>query len=202
MKKIIFILATLSFILSACGGTPVEETPPPVTGEDIQTTAISMAWTMAAQTQTAIPTETFTPLPPTETFTPVFTATPLFTATAEMTNTPLPTATVKKDACNKALSEWGGTETKILVVNETDSAAVISLFLYQHAHGYCGYRSATIAKHQRTTFVLPVGYYSASAWEAPGETQHFNYYLDLTGVLNPDLHTLYIRKDKLQFATP
>ena len=202
MKKIIFILATLSLVLSACGGTPAEETPPPVTSEDIQATAISMAWTMAAQTQAAIPTETFTPLPPTATFTPVFTETPIFTATPVMTNTPLPTATVEKDACNKALSEWEGKETEILVVNETDRAVVISLFLYHHTHGYCGYRSATIAKHLRTTFILPVGYYSASAWEAPGEYPSLNHYLDLTGVLNPDQHILYIKEDKLQFATP
>ena len=84
MKKIIFLFMALSLLLNAC--TPAEETPPRLTDEDIQATAISMAWTMAAQTIEAMP----TPLSPTATYMPAPTA----TQTIEAMPTPLsPTAT-------------------------------------------------------------------------------------------------------------
>ena len=199
MKKLIFILAAFSLLLSACGGTPAKETPPPLTGEDVQATAVSMAWTMAAQTQTAMPTATYTPVPPT--LTPTVTPIPP-TATLAITNTPLPTATSEKDACNKPLSGWEGRESKLLVVNETKSNVIVSIFLYQSARGYCGYLYTTLGKKQSTTFTVPVGYYSASVWTAEGEQPTFRHWLDLTGILNPDKHTLYIREDMLKFVGP
>ncbi len=195
MKKLIFILAVFSLLLGACGGTPVEETPPPLTGEDVQATAVSMAWTMAAQTIAAMPTETFTPVLPT--FTPTFTPIPP-TTTLAVTNTPIPSATPEKDVCNKLLSGWSGAESKILVVNETKSTVIVSIYLYQSARGYCGYLSATLGKKQSTSFAVPVGFYSASVWTAAGEQPTYNRYLDLTGVLNPDKHTLFIRDNKLK----
>jgi hypothetical protein len=196
MKKLILLVAALSLLLGACGGTSAAETPPPLTGEDVEATAFAMAWTMAAQTQTAMPTATDTPVPPT--LTPTITA----TFTPAITNTPLPTATKEKDECNKPLSGWEGKESKILVVNETKSTVVVSLFLYQSARGYCGYLSTTLTKKQSATFTVPIGFYSASVWTVAGEQPSFSHWLDLTGVLNPDKHTLYIRDNKLKFVTP
>lgn len=80
MKKPLLILAVLVFLLSACGTT--EEASPSLTNEDVQATALSMAWTMAVETQTAMPTATYTPLPPTSTPEPTATEAPPTTATA------------------------------------------------------------------------------------------------------------------------
>jgi hypothetical protein len=203
MKKVLLILATLSIMLSACGAaTPTEETPPPLTGDDIQLTAVSMAWTMAAETIAAMPTATFTPLPPTATFTPEFTATPIATMTPLVTNTPLPTATAEGggDPCNKILSGWSGRETLIVVKNELKQTVGVSLYLYQSDRGYCGYVSKTIAGKGVSSFTLPIGYYSAYVWATEGSS--YNKYLDLTGVLNPDKHELLIRDNGLKFIGP
>ena len=202
MKKALFILATLSLVLSACGAiaAPTEEAAPVLTGEDIHATAVSMAWTMAAETMAAMPTETFTPLPPTATFTPIATSTPIATATPLMTNTPLPTATSEGDPCNKILSDWSGKETYILVKNELKRTVGVSLYLYQSDRGYCGYVSATIAGKGSTAFRVPIGYYSAYVWATEGSS--YNKYIDLTGVLNPDKHELLIRDNGLKFIGP
>ena len=202
MKKLIFILVAFSLLISACGANPAEETPPPLTSEDVQATAISMAWTMAAETIAAMPTATYTPAPPTATETPIFTATPLFTMTPLITNTPLPTATTEKDACDKFLTGWEGQETKILVVNETKTKIIVSLYLYQNARGYCGYIAREIDKKQSTTFSVPLGYYSVNAFSAAGEPSPFQHWKDLTGVLNPDKHTLYVKYTGLKFVGP
>jgi len=198
MKKLIFILAALSMLLAACGGTSAEATPT-LSLENVEATAFAAAWTMAAETQAAMPTATNTPVPPT--LTPTVTPIPA-TATPAVTNTPLPTATKEKDECNKPLSGWSGKESKILVVNETKSTVIVSLFLYQSSRGYCGYLSTTLNKKQSTTFTVPIGFYSVSVWTVAGEQPSFSHWLDLTGVLNPDKHTLYIRENKLKFVTP
>ena len=199
MRKLIFILAIFGILLSACSATPTEETPPPITAEDIQATAISMAWTMAAQTQAAIPTATNTPVPPTET--PTETPVPP-TVTPAITNTPLPTATSEKDPCDKPLGEWSGTATKILVMNETKTTVNVSLYLYSNYAGYCGWVVGQIAGNQSQMFALPAGYYYASAFTAQGEQPAFQAGLDLTGVLNSDKHTLHIMQGSLKFVGP
>ena len=201
MKKTVLILTLLSLFLGACGAiAPTEEPEPVLTGEDIQETAVAMAWTMAAETIAAMPTETFTPLPPTATFTPVFTATPVPTITPLFTATPLPTATSEGDPCNKILSGWSGRETYILVKNELKRTVGVSLYLYQSDRGYCGYVSATIAGKGAASFHVPVGYYSAYVWATEGSS--YNKYIDLTGVLNPDKHELLIRDNGLKFIGP
>ncbi|MBT7783767.1 MAG: hypothetical protein HN741_12700, partial [Anaerolineae bacterium] len=196
MKKTIFILTAFALLLSACSLPGAEETPPPITSEDIQETAISMAWTMAAETQAAMPTATF---PPTATFTPLFTETPIFTATPLVTNTPLatntplPTSTSEADECNKFLSGWSGSESLLLVDNETNSNVIVSLYLYQSSRGYCGYLSGTIEKRQSLKFTIPIGYYYISVWTAEDQKQTFTSGKDLTGIINPDKHTVFIR---------
>ena len=203
MKKALFILTLLSLLITACGvAEPTEEPAPVLTGEDIQATAVSMAWTMAAQTMEAIPTATFTPLPPTATFTPIFTATPISTATPLVTNTPLPTATAEGggDPCNKILSGWSGASSRVVVKNEMNRSVGVSLYLYESARGYCGYLSATLANKGSTTFTVPVGFYSIYAWALEGNS--YNKYLDLGGIMNPDKHEVRIRDNGLKFIGP
>jgi hypothetical protein len=202
MRKIILAFAVLGLLLSAC--TPAEETPPPLTGEDIQATAISMAWTMAAQTMAAMPTATFTPVPPTATFTPAFTATPIFSPTPLFTATPLATATTDKDRCDQVLSSWAGQESKFLIVNQTKNNVNVSLYLApNNAHNQCGYipvYANPIAKNQSTTLYVPYGTYYVYAW-ASGET-NFSVQGGGFGVGNPDKHEIQIRDGFVKFVTP
>src|SRR5512138_3874334 len=90
-----FVIAVV-LIISACAA-PV----PTMSAADVQSTAVAAAFTMVAQTQEAIPTET--PLPPTETptQTPLPTDTPVVTPTLEVTFTSAPpTANPNADPCS------------------------------------------------------------------------------------------------------
>ncbi|MFN8388004.1 MAG: hypothetical protein U0V48_14570 [Anaerolineales bacterium] len=164
MKQRLVIFGTiLSLILSACGGEPAA---PTLSSADIGATAQSAAFTMIAQTQAAVPTDT--PLPPTATFT----STPLPTDTATFTPTvdpAIPTATFTlaaqssgptADPCNKVLSEWKVPTMKIKINNETQPSGklVLSLFV-KTAQGECGFIPVTGG-----TISGPEGYYSAAAF--------------------------------------
>ena len=199
-KKIIFIFMTLSLLLSAC--TPAEETPPPLTGDDIQATAISMAWTMAVQTMEAMPTATFTPLPPTATFTPAFTATPIFSPTPLFTPTPLATAT--KDGEIKMLYAWEGDSTRLLFVNNTKGTATISLYLSEgsNARGYYGYIPVPVLQKNGSAVISAPkqGYYYVFAWMAEGDTKKSiqgNF-----GTNNPDKHEVHLSMNGVKIIGP
>lgn len=203
MKKVILALATLSLMLSACGAvTPAEEAPPALTGDDIQATAISMAWTMAAETIAAIPTNTFTPVPPTATFTPAFTPTPPFTPTPLFTVTPLATAIPEKDRCDQLLSNWVGTASRILFVNETKNDVTISIYLSpDNSENQCGYFYVPpLAKKQSTSISVPYGTFYVYAW-ASGNT---NFSLSANGyrINNPDKHEVHIRDNMIKWIGP
>lgn len=203
MKKALFILVVLTLLVSACGSdlVPTEEAAPELTGEDVQATAMSMAWTMAAQTQAAIPTATFTPVPPTATFTPVFTETPIASATPFATATSLPTATTEGDVCNKILSGWEGKESKLLLQNETKNDVSVSIYMYDNpTHDNCGYISAFLSGKSSATLTIPIGFYSVYVIAQDGS--NYNKYQDLGGILNPDKHTIFIRKEGLKYVWP
>ncbi|MBT3711768.1 MAG: hypothetical protein HOG15_00270 [Anaerolineae bacterium] len=206
MKKLVFILVTLSFLLAACGGT-AEETPPPLTGNDVQATAISMAWTMAAETMAAIPTSTFTAVPPTATYTPVFTATPIFSPTPLFTSTPLATATTDKDRCDQVLSGIAAATAKLRIVNQTTNSVSVSLYLApNNAENQCGYipvYGTPLSKNAETSVQVPYpgGYtYYVFAW-ASGDTN-----FSLSGgpftINNPDKWEIYIRDNLIKFVGP
>ena len=159
-----FVLAglCLSLILSACGA----EQPPTLSSADVAGTAQAAAFTMVAQTQQSIPTDT--PLPPTDTAT--FTPLPTDTPTASPTIDPLlPTATNTLDPnasstsqgkCDQPLVSWTVPTIKILVENETQPKGKIILALsVKTAQGECGYLPV-----YGSTVSGPEGYYSAFAW--------------------------------------
>lgn len=183
----------LCLILSACGGKPAAE--PTLNAGDIGATAQSAAFTMIAQTQAAIPTNT--PLPPTTTFT----STPLPTDTATFTPTidaSLPTATFTlapqasgptADPCNKILSGWKVPTTKIKINNETQPKGKLTLSLFVKTdHGECGFIPVT-----GNTISGPAGYYSAAAF-VDGEKSFkvFGSFL-----LNGGAWTIIIRNDTI-----
>lgn len=160
-QKLIVVTLILTLALTACGA----EQAPTVSAADVAGTAQAAAFTMVAETQLAIPTNT--PLPPTETASP--TPLPTDTPSPSPTIDPLlPTATFTLDPqspaptqgnCNKILSAWTVPTIKILVENETKPKGTIILSLYvETAFGECGYIPA-----YGGSFSGPAGYYSAFA---------------------------------------
>ncbi len=200
MKKLVFIFIAFSLFLAACDSpllAPVGEAGGDAaangeagayTQEDILATAVSMAGTMAAETQTAMPTLTFTPAPPTATFTPIFTETPLPTITPLFTNTPVPTATSEDEI--KMLYTWEGQSTRILIVNQTKADATVSLYLNEgsNARGYYGYIPVPyLAKKQSVAVEAPMqGYYCIWAWMSDGDKNWST--TGCFGINNPDKH--------------
>lgn len=166
LKRLSIILIGTAVLLSACGpqGTP---TMAPV---DIQNTAVAAAFTMVAQTQAAIPTNTLPP--PTET--PTLTPEPTFTLPP--TATPdqqfiLPTATqavnTDPNSCVKALNiAEAGPLKRVRIENNTNASVNLSLNLYvKNAFGQCGAVSYTVAKNDKSRVIqIPAGQWFAYAW--------------------------------------
>ena len=194
MKRILFVLVALSLFLGACGAQT--ETIPAVNAEDVQATAVSMAWTMAAQTLEAMPTATLTPTKlPTNTPVPP-TATPLETATPVATFTPVPTATVEKAACDQPLMSWGGQSAPIVVDNRTnEKISYISIHVSYTARGECGYVTAN-----PSSFTVPIGCFYAYA----GMTGKKNYSVGggTFCINNPDKWILVIKEDQIVLKAP
>lgn len=165
-NKLFLVLTVLAVFLAACGGQPAEPTLSP---EQVQGTAISAAFTMVAQTQAAVPTNT--PLPPTETPSP----TPLPTFTPPATPTTdfalLPTATQAAttggaDNCLHPLNvAEAGPQSNVRFENDSGGTQVtLSLNLATNLHGQCGTLVYTLGKNEKLTVSLPKGEYFAYAW--------------------------------------
>ena len=171
----------LVLLASACGAAP---TTPAISPEDLENTVVVMAATAVAQTQAAVPTNTFPPPTesPTGTFTPTNTPEPsptvdlfLPTDTALPTLTALPpstltptnaptfapqaTATPTND-CKRPLVLWKGPTATFTIVNETKPQGKITLLMSVRAKtGECGWLNIF-----GDTFSGPVGSYSAGAF--------------------------------------
>lgn len=154
MKKNVTVIALAAIlILGACAPQAAPTTSP----QDVQRTAEAAAFTMVAETQAAVPTNT--PVPPTvaATATQPPTVTPIVTLTSDpfLVNTPTgiptllpqqPTAASSSngstavDTCNKTLTEWRGPSAEFNIVNETRPQGTVVLSLYVVTpQGECGY---------------------------------------------------------------
>jgi hypothetical protein len=161
-QKLIIGTLIVGLMLSGCGAPQA----PTLSAADVAGTAQAAAFTIVAETQQAIPTNT--PLPPTETASP--TPPPTNTTIPSPTVDPLlPTATLtlapqsapstQQNDCNKILSAWTVPTIKILVENETRPKGTLILSLYvETAFGECGFIPA-----YGGSFSGPEGYYSAFA---------------------------------------
>ncbi len=170
-QKALTLGIVLIFLVSACA----PRSTPTANPVDVQHTAEAAAFTMVAQTQEAIPTNTT--VPPTEVASPTLPATltaialptdASITAVAGLpttstnlttlippTSAPPPAST---DAnCNKPLTAWQGPSASFSIFNETKPEGKIILSLYVVTDlGECGYL-ADISRG-------PVGQYSAGAF--------------------------------------
>ena len=203
----ISLVMTIAMVISACGSTPAE---PVMSAQDIQSTAVSAAFTIVAETQAAIPTNTPVPSTDTPVPTPLPTDTPIPLPTLEAplvipTFTSLPTAAANNpggDPCNKALSSSvTGYLTKIRLQNETKGDLVISLYLNLTAFGECGYRGYNLGpKDSMMITDLPTGCYNISVFvNAPDkQSKSFGYGC----INNTDLWEFQIYADNTILISP
>jgi len=206
MKRstIIYSVLLAGIVLSACANQA--QVTPEVSAEDIQFTAVAAAFTIVAETQAAIPTNT--PLPPTETPSP--TPLPTETAVPSPTLDPLviPTATTapqtsngNTDPCNQLLpSNIQGLPTKIRIYNHTNFNKVkVSLYLGKTVFGECGFAYVPVlGKNARETLSLVEGTYYIYAWTDDGK-------LNVSGsgtINNPDLWEFEISESGIRLNSP
>lgn len=165
MNKFIVLLAAIALFVSACGA----EAEPTISPADVAATAEAVAWTMVAETQAAIPTNTL--IPPTNTLEP----TPL------PTNTPIPlptqppqeqpTSTSAADRCDQPLPDSpAGQYTRLRLINETKAQVNLSIYLYETPFGECGYRGYQLNKGDTIVIEFVQGCYSFYAWVNAGSS--------------------------------
>jgi hypothetical protein len=155
-------------LLIACGAEPAATPNPTLNAADLQNTAAAVAFTMIAETQTALPTAT---PPPTATVTdtpaPTVTLPPL--PSLETTLTAVPTGdSGGQDPCvDQALPpSLEGEPVRIRINNSTEAALSVSVYLQQATpQGQCGYRSYTIPPGEFMVLNdLVEGCYTLWAW--------------------------------------
>ena len=179
--RISSVVLLVLLLASACSATP---TVPAISTEDLENTVVVMAATAVAQTQAAVPTNTFPPPTesPTETFAPTNTpapsptvdlliptdtALPTFTALPPATITPTNSPTFAPQAtaaptndCSHPLVYWQGQTATFTIVNETRPQGKITLLMSVLAKtGECGWLNIV-----SDTFSGPVGSYGAGAF--------------------------------------
>lgn len=206
MKRLTMIsmLVSAALVISACGGTPAEPTLSP---EDIQSTSVAAAFTIIAETQAAIPTNT--PLPPTDTPepTPLPTDTPQPSPTLDAavvpTFTSVPQSSTTKDPCDKLLpNPITGHPARIRIHNNTRYEGVkISLYLGLTPFGECGFAHIPIfGRQQVETYThLVQGGYTMYAWTDDGQLNVGPAFVNITG---PDMTTFEIRDGVISITGP
>lgn len=155
MKRLIFIVALLTLLLSAC----VAQAVPTIDPAQVQASAISAASTMIAQTQAAIPP---TPVPtdtPQATPTPLASPTPFVLPTSVLASPTTSSSSGGGDPCNAPLpASPPGPKTIIMIQNNSGAQANVSIYLEKTKFGQCGYRGYQLAKGSSVTITdLPYG---------------------------------------------
>ncbi len=163
--SILTLVLMITLLISGCGA----QATPTVNAVDIQSTVAAAAFTIVAETQSAIPTAT--PPPPTATFTdtPAATNTLPPLPSSEVTITPVPNGNSGGgDPCiNKVLpAVLQGETVKIRINNSTKATLAISVYLNQTVpQSVCGYRTYNLDPGQSVVINdLVEGCYTLWAW--------------------------------------
>ncbi len=154
-------------IISACGANSPPATPT-INPVDLQSTMMSAALRIVAETQAAIPTAT---PPPTATITntpaPTATFPPLPSSEAAFTPIPGGNSGVEDPCINTVLPEsLAGKTIRIRIDNPTKAALKVSVYLLQSGpQSVCGYRSYSLAAGESLVINdLVEGCYTLWAW--------------------------------------
>lgn len=171
--SILTLVLMITLMISACGARAAQITPT-LNAVDLQSTAAAVAFTMIAETQSAIP--TVTPPQPTATFTdtpaPTVTVPPL--PSLETTFTAVPTGiSGGEDPCIHQVlpASLEGETVKIRIDNSTKAALTVSVNLQQATpQSECGYRTYTLAPGEFLVINdLIEGCYTIWAWNPDPE---------------------------------
>lgn len=202
MKHFTFylVIIAIAMVISACGAEPV----PTISAADVQLTAVVAASTMVAQTQAAMPTAT--PLPPTETPTqtplPTDTSLPTLNVTFTSTTAPVSNNSGGDPCATRVLAPTGGRETIIRIVNTTNVAITVSMYLNETAsHGDCGYRGFTLSRNNDIVYYdLVQGCYNLWAWsdDTRGRFNSSGYGC----INNSDKWTFEVSESTIKFVGP
>jgi len=165
----------MMLIVSACGASP--QAAPTINPIDLQSTAISAASTIIAETQVAIPTATSIPPTATLTNTPMPTNTFIPLPTEGIASTPYPGGNSNTgDPCiNKVLpGKLTGNPIKIRIDNPTNGTINLTVYLQSgNPQGVCGYRVYALTAGQSLVITdLVEGCYSLWAWN-PDPNDYF-----------------------------
>ena len=191
----LILIIIVALTVGACGAPAT----PTIAAADVQNTAMAVAFTIVAETQAAIPTNTA--IPPTEipTQTPPPTETPLTFPSLEatLTATQVVQAGGNSDPCNAPLkSSPVGRPTKIKLENQTGAPVTASVYLNLTLLGECGFRGYNIGKGGATTITdLVQGCYNVSVLvnDPQKPTKSFGYGC----INNPDQWTFVIKRDNV-----
>lgn len=193
-SRIFIIAVVFTMVISACGA----QAKPTANPADVQGTAMAAAFTVVAQTQAAIPTNT--PVPPTGTPSP----TPLPTETSLPSPVaPISSATPSSDPCNGPLtSSISGPMAKINIVNESGYDIGVWFYVNITPFGDCGYATIpAISKGGDYSFFAPEGCYAAGAWTTGKKNINIDNVRYPLCANNNDKWTLHITENEI-FLTP
>jgi len=162
MKRILFVVATLALLLSACG----PQATPTIDPVQIQASAIAAANTMVAMTLAAVPTAT--PIPPTPVPSPTLALppTPIPLPTLAVQPSPTVAASSSTGTCNHPMDmKAAGPTTPINIRNKTSGRINGSIYTVQkNAFGECGTIYLSLAPGDSTTLNLPLSSGGACYW--------------------------------------
>jgi len=204
MKRALLTFTFIAFLLAACGA-PSE---PTMSAADVQGTAVAAAWTMVAETQAAMPTETPIPPTPLPSPTPLPTNTvppldlPTLAPTQPIAVQPSPTTQSSGDDCNHLLDPNApGPTFPLKIINETKAQVNVSIYLSKTAFGECGYIGVSLNSKGSTLITFPQGVIYGYAWindpKKPTTVSGGPWTAN-----NPDKWTVYIRDTKMIMAGP
>jgi hypothetical protein len=195
MKKFIVLFAALALFVSACGA----DAEPTISAADVAASAEAAAWTMVAETQAALPTNT--PIPPTNTSapTPLPTNTPLTLPTQPPPEQPTSTSAV--DRCDQPLPDSpAGSFTRLRLINETKAQVNLSVYLNETPFGECGYRGYQLNKGDTIVIEFVQGCYSFYAWVNAGSNSSTASGYGCAN--NSDMWNVYIRPEAVSIKPP
>jgi hypothetical protein len=159
MKKIIPLILGLTVLLAACG----PKATPTIDAASVQASAVAMAFTMAAQTQAAIPTATAT-IPPTATFTPP-PPTPTFFSLPTLAATATKVTTGEGPCYHVMMPDPPGRKFTLRVWNTNKAPVQGNVCLYEdRGQGVTGIIGISLGKNADTILTVPQGCYSAFFW--------------------------------------
>lgn len=166
-QKFLIIISILAILaLSACGG----DATPTLSVDDIANTAVAEAWLVMTQTQAALPTSTFTPVPPTATIQPTNTTAPI----EILPTLPLPTVAVvatPTSECNQIPQpEPKGTLVNVEFFNESGGSANFSFGMNtSNDKGECYTYTYTLGNNDIFPTKVLAGCYWGYAWISGAE---------------------------------